>query len=99
MDDRIICADVLHLRVGDATVVLKERRQPAAGDVARLVNRGGEHGAAMFTVPNWIICSAAEERNAKWSAGDNHKLVQIALERAWEYRQMKLSSVEPATIA
>jgi hypothetical protein len=61
MLDFVILDDVLDPRVRHPRVIFEEGRQAAACDVTRLVNRCGEHGSAMFPVPNGIIGSTTEK--------------------------------------
>jgi hypothetical protein len=72
MLDRAILVYVFDFGVGNAAVIFKKWRKMAASDVATLVNRSGEDGAAVLTVPNGIIRATAKKRNAKWGAGDDH---------------------------
>src|SRR5580700_11718883 len=67
-----IAADILNLRIRNAAVVLEKRRQPPGGDVARFVDRRGQHRAAMLSIPDWIVGPAAKKRYAKWSARNDH---------------------------
>src|SRR5947207_11975601 len=64
--------DVLDLRIDDPVLVLEERRQMAAGDVAILVDRRRDDAAAVLLGPRRIVGSTAEERNAKGRACDDH---------------------------
>jgi hypothetical protein len=63
---------ILHARVDNAIAMFKERREIAASDVAILVNRSGEHGAAVFPIPGRIVCATSKERDAKRSSADYH---------------------------
>ncbi len=65
--------DVFDAGIDDAVLVLEELRQVAAVDVAVLVDRGREHRAAVAPHPGRVIGAAAEERDAKGSAGDDHR--------------------------
>src|SRR4051812_38048510 len=64
--------DELDLRINDARLVLKERRQPPHRDVAILVDGGAEDRAAMLAKPSRVVGPAAEQRNAEGGAGDDH---------------------------
>src|SRR6187402_2209813 len=64
--------DVLDPGIDDAVLVVEELRQVAAGDVAVLVYRGGEHRAAVTLEPRRVVGSPAEERDAKRRARDDH---------------------------
>ena len=55
--------------------MLEEGRQVAAGEVAVLVDRGGQHGAAVLAVPGRVVGAAAEERDAKRRAADDHAIL------------------------
>src|SRR5580692_10068673 len=64
--------DQLDLGINDFRLVLEERRQPAHADVAIFVDRGADHRAAMLAKPRRIIGAAAEQRDAKRGAADDH---------------------------
>src|SRR5271169_3966800 len=64
--------DQLDLGINDLRLVLEERRQSAHADVAIFVDRGADHGAAVLAKPRRIIGAAAEQRDAKWGAADDH---------------------------
>ena len=71
---------VLNLRVNNAMFVLKKRRQMAATDVTILVDGRGQHRAAVLLIPSRVVGAAAEKRDAKWGAGDDHdELMQARL--------------------
>ena len=53
--------DVLDDGVDDAKAMVEERRQLADADVAVLVDRRCQHGAAVLAIPLWIIRSASEK--------------------------------------
>ena len=53
--------DVLNLGIDDAMLVLKERRQSAAGNIAIFVERGRQYGAAVLAEPPGIVGSTSEE--------------------------------------
>ena len=72
MGDLVDGLAVLHLGVDHAILVLEERRQIAAGDVAVLVDGGREDGAAVLPIPGRIVGAAAEEGDAKWGSADDH---------------------------
>jgi hypothetical protein len=63
---------ILDLRVNDPNPMLEERRQMTAGEITVFVDGGGQHRAAMFPIPRWIIGAAAEERDTKGSSANNH---------------------------
>src|SRR5580692_4371743 len=64
--------DQLDLGINDFRLVLEERRQPAHADVAIFVDRGADHRAAVLAKPRRIIGAAAEQRNTKRGAADDH---------------------------
>src|SRR5947208_17143618 len=64
--------DVLDLRVDDPVLVLEERRQVAAGDVAILVDCRRDDAAAVLFGPRRIVGAAPDERDAKRCARDDH---------------------------
>ena len=68
----VVPADILDFGIGNTAVILKKRRQPAAGDVAVLVDRGGQYRAPVLAVPNGVVSTPAKKRNPEWSAGRNH---------------------------
>ena len=64
----------LDLAVDDADAVLEERRQIAAGEVAILVDGGGQDGAAVLPIPARVVGAAAEEGDAEGGSADDHSL-------------------------
>src|SRR5580700_10123762 len=64
--------DQFDLGINDLRLVLEERRQPAHADVAIFVDRGADHRAAVLAKPRRIIGAAAEQRDAKRGAADDH---------------------------
>src|SRR5580692_587748 len=72
MLNQVITGNILNFRIGDATEVLEERRQPSASDVAVLVDRGRQYRSPVLPRPNGVIRTASEKRNAKWRACDYH---------------------------
>src|SRR5580693_2653333 len=64
--------DQLDLGINDLRLVLEERRQPAHADVAIFVDRGADHRTAVLAKPRRIIGAAAEQRDAKRGAADDH---------------------------
>src|SRR5262245_27108682 len=66
---------ILHLGVNNTISVLKEGRQITAGDIAVLVDRGGQYSAAVLTIPSGIVCAASEERDSKWRPAHNHNAI------------------------
>src|SRR5213082_3430794 len=60
------------LPINEAMLVVEERRQPSAADVAVLVDRRGENCAAMAAIPLRIIAPPAEERDSERGAADDH---------------------------
>src|SRR3984893_1967264 len=64
--------DQLDLGINDLRPVLEERRQPAHADVAIFVDRGADYRAAVLAKPRRIVGAAAEQRDAKRGAADNH---------------------------
>ena len=71
----VVMLYVLDTGINDAVLVLKEWRQPAASDVAILVDGRSENSAAMFPKPTGIVSATAEEGNSERSARDNHDFV------------------------
>src|SRR5579862_949084 len=63
---------VLDLRINDADAVFKKRREMAHGEVAILVNRRGQDGAAVFAVPGRVVRSSAKEGNPEGGSADDH---------------------------
>ena len=59
-------------RIDDAVLVLEERRQVAAGDVAVLVDTRCEYCSAVLAEPRRVVGTAPKERDAERSASDNH---------------------------
>ena len=55
-------------------MIFEEGRQVTARDIATLVDRRRQHGAAKLAEPNRIIGSSAEKRNSKWGAGYDHAI-------------------------
>src|SRR5436305_1590485 len=55
----------LLLAIDQTVLVIEERRQSPAADVAVLVDRGGEHRAAVLSVPLWIIAAPTEEGDSE----------------------------------
>ncbi|MBV9190012.1 MAG: hypothetical protein JOZ85_05985 [Betaproteobacteria bacterium] len=53
-------------------LVIEEGRQLSAADVAVLIDRSGENGATMLTVPLRVIAPPAEERDPERGAADDH---------------------------
>src|SRR5580700_1559159 len=64
--------DQLDLGIDDLRLVLEKRRQPAHADVAIFVDRGADHRTAVLAKPRRIIGAAAEQRDAKRGAADDH---------------------------
>src|SRR4051812_40339677 len=54
-----------NLAIDDAQPVLKEGRQMPTGEIAILVDGGGEDGPAMCSIPVGVVGTAAEEGNSK----------------------------------
>src|SRR5580700_372955 len=69
-----VVIDVFYLRIGDTAVIFEKRRQVAAGDVARLIDRRRQYSTAKFAEPNRIVGSSAEKRNSKWGTGYDHAI-------------------------
>src|SRR5690242_12650643 len=74
MTDLSVVNDVFDFRIRNAAVVLEKRWQPPAGDVAALIDGGGQHGPAELTVPNGIIGSATKERNSERRTSNDHAI-------------------------
>src|SRR5215469_16950005 len=72
MLDGFVPDDIFHSGIGDPAVIFEKWWQPAAGDVAALVDGGGQHRAAVLAIPHGIICPPTEEGNTKRSASDYH---------------------------
>ena len=72
MADLVDRLAVLVLGVDHAEAMLEERRQVAAGQVAVLVDRRGNHRAAVLPIPRRIVGAAAEKGNPKRRSADNH---------------------------
>src|SRR5262249_19461589 len=72
MADLVEGLAILHLGVDDAEPVFEERRQIAAGDVAELVDRGGQDRSAVLPIPGRVIGPAAEEGDPERRAADDH---------------------------
>jgi hypothetical protein len=69
--------DALHFFtqcVPDTILVLEEWRQEPAVDVAILVYRRVQDGAAVIPVPGRIVCTAPKERDTEWRSANNHQL-------------------------
>jgi hypothetical protein len=67
---------LLHLfaqRVPDPVFVLEKGRQKTAANVAILVYRRIQHGAAILPVPDGIVGPASKEGDTKWRPADNHQ--------------------------
>src|ERR1043165_684254 len=62
----------LLLPINEAMLVIEERRQPPATDVAVLVDRGGENCAAVLAIPLRVIAAPTEERHPERGAADDH---------------------------
>lgn len=73
---------VLNGGVDDSVLVIKERRQMAAVDIAVLVDRGGYHHATLVAIPPWVVSAPAKEGDAIRRASQYHRLVpkQFAFE-------------------
>src|SRR5204863_7401666 len=68
-------ADLLHVlddRVDDAEAVIEKRRQLPHADVAVLVDRRRQDGAAVLAEPVGIVGASAKERHPKRRAADDH---------------------------
>jgi hypothetical protein len=61
MLDHAVSIHILDFGVGNAAVVLKERRQPPASNITTLVDCSSQYRTAVFAIPNRIIGAAAEE--------------------------------------
>jgi hypothetical protein len=61
MLNRIVSTDVLNLGIGDAAVILEERRQPPTSDVTALVDGGREYRASVLAIPHGIVGAATKE--------------------------------------
>src|SRR5688572_4651398 len=107
VDDLVDLLHQLDARIDDAVLVLEERRQLADGDVAVLVDRGAEHGAAMLAIPFRIVGAAAEQRKPERGAADDHSLepslknagasaseagVPMTMNRAWRLAACRVAS-------
>src|SRR3989338_4552257 len=79
MLDLVMRDDRFNFGVHNATLMLKERWEPPTRDIAVLVDGRGEHRPAMFPIPDGIIGSAPEERDAKWRAANNHPTLACSL--------------------
>ena len=44
------------------------------GDIAAFIDRRGQDGATMLAVPDGIVGASAKERDAEWSASNDHAL-------------------------
>src|ERR1700686_4511790 len=73
--------DQLDAGINDFCLVLEERRQPAHADVAIFVDSGPDPRPPALAKPRRIIGAAAEQRDAKRGAADNHarRLPTLAL--------------------
>ena len=74
MDDLIQRLTVLDLRVDNAVAMLEEGREVATVNVAVLVDRRGQHGAAVLGIPFGIVGAATEEGDPKRGSADDHAL-------------------------
>ena len=54
-------ADIFYMRIDDPVLVLEKRRQVPAGDIAVLVDGGGQHHSTMFEIPGRVIGAAPEK--------------------------------------
>jgi hypothetical protein len=68
---------VLNVGINDAVLVLEERGQTPAGNVAILVDGRCENGAAMFPKPSGIVSATAKEGNSERGTRDNHDFVSL----------------------
>src|SRR5580698_232078 len=74
----VVAVDVFNFRIRNPAVVFEKRRQIAARDVARLIDRRGKHGATMLAVPDGIVGAAAKKRDSKWGARDDHEVSKMS---------------------
>src|SRR5262249_47988611 len=73
MLNQAVTCDVLNLRIGDAAVVLKEGGQPAAIDVAVLVDCRGQDCTSVLAAPDWVVSAASKKRYAERRTCDDHR--------------------------
>jgi hypothetical protein len=59
--------------------VLKEGREIPAGQVAILVDCGGQNAPAVLTIPYGIVGTASEEGNAERGSANDHSYAYVAL--------------------
>src|SRR5262249_38127092 len=70
--DQIVPPDVFDLRIRDAAVVFEEWRQPAACDIAALVDGSRQYRPTIFVVPNRIVGASSEEGDTERCARNDH---------------------------
>src|SRR5256886_14017104 len=83
---------VLDLGVDDAVPMVEKGRQVATVDVAILVDRRRQHGAAMLVVPVRIIRAATEKGDTKRRSANDHR----PSSRPWMPREKRRDRVRRA---
>jgi hypothetical protein len=73
MADLVDALAILDLRIDNANLVLKKRRQVTAGQVAILVDRSCENRSAVDAIPRGIVGSSTKKRDTKGGPADNHR--------------------------
>jgi hypothetical protein len=62
----------LGLGIHDTEAVFKKRRKITARNIAVFVDRRGQDGTAVHTIPSWVVGATAHKRDAKWRASNYH---------------------------
>jgi len=72
--NRAVLINIFNFRVRYPGVIFKKGRKVTTGDIAAFIDRRGQDGATMLAVPDGIVRASAEERDAEWSASNDHAL-------------------------
>ncbi len=66
-----------YLRVNDTNLVVKERRQIAARDVAVFVDGCGEDGSTILPVPGGVVSPPAKEGDSEGCSANDHRYADL----------------------
>ena len=88
--------DQFRLRIDNPVLMLKEGWQTPAGNIAVLINSGGQNSAAIFPVPDRVVRTTAKEGDTKRSPANNHLLLITSLANIFHMRFTILSLPIPA---
>jgi hypothetical protein len=72
-----VLINIFNFRVRNPGVIFKKGRKVTTGDIAAFIDRRGQDGATMLAVPDGIVGASAKERDAEWSASNDHALRPI----------------------